>query len=197
MPAFSGSHPAPPPPDTARLRLRRFVPGDLDALAAMYAKPTTMRFLNQGQPRTREETAELLGRILASWERDGFGYLAVEPAGGGPLLGRAGLKPLEDTPEMELGYLFDDTCWNRGYATEASEALLRWGFETLELSHVVAVADPDNHASLRVIQKLGMRPDGRAFHYGGEVLRHVLTREAWLATRSEPPRWNDSGTNGK
>ncbi len=189
MSAFSGSRPAPPPPDTARLRLRRFVPTDLDALAAMYGKPTTMRFLNHGQPRPREETAELLQRILASWERDGFGYLAVEPAGGGPLLGRAGLKPLEDTPEIELGYLFDDTCWGRGYATEASEALLRWGFQTLELSHVVAVADPDNHASLRVMQKLGMRPDGRAFHDGGEVLRHVLTREDWRASRgdSHPP----------
>lgn len=197
MPAFSGSRPAPPPPDTARLRLRRFVPADLDALASMYGKATTMRFLNHGQPRTREETAELLGRIMAAWERDGFGYFAVEPAGGGPLLGRAGLKPLEDTPEIELGYLFDDTCWNRGYATEVSEALLRWGFETLGLPHVVAVADPGNLASLRVIQKLGMRPDGRAFHYGGEVLRHVLTREAWRASRGAPPRWNDSSSNGK
>jgi ribosomal-protein-alanine N-acetyltransferase len=184
MPAFSGQHPAPPPPDTARLRLRRPTLEDLDGLAALYAKPGPMRFLNAGKPRPYEESRELLGRIMGHWERHGFGYLVVYPVEGGPLIGRCGLKYMLEEPDtVELAYLFDDTHWGRGLATEVSHALLRWGFETLELPRIVAVADPDNLASQRVMQKVGMAFEGRCRYEGEEAVRYVLTREAWRSAR--------------
>ena len=88
--------------------------------------------------------------------RTGSGLLADRRAGPGRLVGEAGLQELEAGPDVEVGYTLARAAWGRGYATEAARAVLRWGFAGLRLPRVVAVADPANRASLRVLEKLGM-----------------------------------------
>jgi RimJ/RimL family protein N-acetyltransferase len=88
-----------------------------------------------------------------------------------------GLQILEDGPEVELGYKLGPEYRGRGYATEAGRAWLAYGFETLGLDRIVAVAWPENAASWRVMEKLGMTRVGPGHHYGHETLLYRITRE--------------------
>ena len=74
------------------------------------------------------------------------------------------------------GYRFVPEAWGRGYATEAAEASLAYGFDVLGLDEIVAVAYPDNAASRRVMEKIGMRYDGRGMYYGNDSVRYVTGR---------------------
>ena len=92
--------------ETRRLRLRGFTNDDLDALAAIYADPDVMRYMPGRKPVPRERVAASLGRMMDYWQQHGFGLWAVEDKESGRLIGRCGLVHLDNTPEIEVGYLF-------------------------------------------------------------------------------------------
>ncbi len=141
--------------ETARLRLRPFTPTDFDDLYGLYSDPEVMRYIGHGV-RTREETEQGLARMVGHWSRVGPGMWAVHEKGSGLFVGRCGLQPLLDTSEVELGYTLHRAFWGRGYATEGSRAALRFGFETVGLTRIVAIARPENTGSRRVMEKVGM-----------------------------------------
>ena len=97
------------------------------------------------------------------------------------LLGFCGFVRLEGMEEMELGYELTQKVWGRGLATEASRACLRYAFEKAGLERVIAGADTLNGASLRVIEKLGMRPVGNINPNAPDELYYVLYREDFFA----------------
>jgi ribosomal-protein-alanine N-acetyltransferase len=92
-------------------------------------------------------------------------------------IGWGGLQPLEETGETEVGYGFDKPYWGQGYATELAAAWLRYGFEEAKLARIVAVAIPENTASRHVMEKLGMRFERNATHYGSDCVFYSITRE--------------------
>jgi RimJ/RimL family protein N-acetyltransferase len=141
--------------ETARLRLRPFVAADLDDLFLLFSDPEVMRYVGNGVF-ARAETEQLLERMLGHWPRLGFGMWALHDKASGRFVGRCGIKPLGDTPEIELGYSLHRAFWGRGMATEASVASIRFGFETANLSRIVAIARPENVQSRRVMEKVGM-----------------------------------------
>ena len=150
--------------ETERLLLRPWRPAeDLDALAAINADPDVMRFVAPNRPLTRAETAGQLERFVAHWERHGFGLWAVVPRDGdGRAIGFAGLAIPSFLPQIlpavEVGWRLASGSWGRGYATEAARASVAFGFERLGLRSIVSVIEPGNVRSLRVAEKLGMRP---------------------------------------
>ncbi|MFQ3615514.1 MAG: GNAT family N-acetyltransferase [Cyanobacteriota bacterium] len=168
-----------PERETQRLYLQPFQPDDLDALAALYAKPDVMRYVGHGV-RTREETQTGLHRMMAHWQAHGFGMWKLIEKGTGAFVGRAGLIYLDSTPEIEVGYALDRPFWGRGLATEAARASLQFGFDTLELERIVAIARPENRASQRVMQKLGMTYEKDAFYYNCEVVYWAIARRDFL-----------------
>jgi ribosomal-protein-alanine N-acetyltransferase len=87
---------------------------------------------------------------------------------------------MDGTDEIEVGYAFGKDAWGRGYATEVARALVRWGFETLELERIVAVAYAENAASRRVMDKLGMRFEGVRYIYGTDSVYYSLTRSDFM-----------------
>jgi RimJ/RimL family protein N-acetyltransferase len=172
---------------TERLILRRWRDDDLDALAAINADPEVMRYILDGRTRTREETAESIGRMMRQWDEHGFGLFAVDIRETEVLAGWAGLAiPTflpEVMPAVEIGWRLARPFWGSGYATEAAAEAMRFGFTTCGLPRLISIRHVDNARSARVMEKLGMRHafDTVVEEHRQPVAVHELTRADYLA----------------
>lgn len=165
--------------ETDRLILRPLLLGDLDEMAAIRADPQVMRYIDRGAVHTREQVLKSLHRSEKLWNERGLGRWGVRRKESETLMGWCGLFPLDETEEIEIGYGFAREFWGHGYATEAAAACLRHGFEFLELGRIVAVAYNENTASLRVLEKIGMRFEKRGHYYGAELPYYALNRDEY------------------
>ena len=143
---------------TERLKLRRWREADLEAFARLNSDPRVMEFLIG--PLTREKSDALVRQFEDHFDRHGFGFWAVEVIGGPPFIGFTGLKtpPFDApfTPCVEIGWRLARPYWGMGYAPEAARATLRFAFQDLGLTEVVAYTATGNSRSRRVMEKLGM-----------------------------------------
>ncbi len=162
--------------ETARLRLRRFTLQDLDALTGINSDPEVMRFIGNGNPATPAQTKAALDSILNHWEKHGFGLWAVEQKKDRSVAGFCGLKYLDRTEEIEVGYRLARNFWGMGFATEGGSASLRYGWDVLKLQRIVAVVQPGNSASQRVLEKIGLRFVSRAVYYNSSVLYYEILK---------------------
>ncbi len=157
---------------TPRLLLRRFTRHDAGALVALDSDPEVVRYAEPelaATPRTMADVeAGLLPRIIAGYDRDPpWEHWAALQRPGGAFVGWFFLRPSQgDT--WELGYRLRRSHWGHGYATEGAREVLRHGFETLGVERIVAYVVADNRASVRVVEKLGMRHIGSADWHGLE-----------------------------
>jgi RimJ/RimL family protein N-acetyltransferase len=108
---------------------------------------------------TAEETARQLERVRRHWERFGYGIWAVEKRDSRRFVGRAGLSHHRLWPEdVEVGWAFDPEVWGRGFATEAGRTSIEHAFAALGLGRLISIVHPENAASIRVMDRLGIRP---------------------------------------
>jgi ribosomal-protein-alanine N-acetyltransferase len=143
---------------TERLLFRRLLPGDLDALYALYRDPEMRRHFPEGVL-TYVETQEELEWFLNGHPRHPeLGLWAAILKETGQFIGRCGLLPwmVDGQPEVEVAYLIDKVHWGKGLGTEAARGILQYGFETLGLSRMVCLIEKENAASIRVAEKIGM-----------------------------------------
>ncbi|BAU14233.1 putative acetyltransferase [Leptolyngbya sp. NIES-3755] len=166
--------------ETERLWLRPFRNEDLDRMAELFGDPEVMRYISSGT-KTRAELEAEFPAMLERWSGSGFGMWAMIEKTSRILLGRCGLIYLNGTPEVELGYMLDKTYWNRGFVTEASIACLRFGFEQAGLERIVAIAQPENIASQRVMQKVGMTFEKNAHYYKTDVVYYAISKDEFHA----------------
>jgi RimJ/RimL family protein N-acetyltransferase len=164
---------------TERLLLRQRHEDDLPAILRMDLDPEVMRFLDGPRTDTVEHEKELRDRIRKDFG-PGLGYWSVfgrdRPD---DFLGYVSLHTMPDYTEIELGYRFRRAAWHQGFATESAAACLDHAFRTLALPEVVAVVDPNNHGSLRVIAKLGFRAAGRRHVYRKDLLLYSIERATY------------------
>ena len=161
---------------TERLVLRPFREDDLDAWAEIVADPDTARYI--GGVSTRAEAWRSIALYLGHWELRGFGQWAVERRLDGRLVGRAGLWYPEGWPELEVGWTLDRSVWGEGFATEAGQAAMDWGFDVLGLERIGSVIDPENSRSRAVAVRLGMDFDREASLDGTPVVVYARDRPA-------------------
>ncbi len=114
-------------------------------------------------PNTEQDTKDFLERAQRAARADPrLGYeLAVVTKEDGRLIGAIGLHVAPDECQAMLGYCYRPDAWGQGYATEAAETLVRFGFDVLMLNRIWAGCDPDNAGSIRVVEKVGMKLEGR------------------------------------
>jgi RimJ/RimL family protein N-acetyltransferase len=161
------------PITTARLRLRPLTVEDADDVHAYQSLPEVCRYIPYS-PRDRAEVVAFIGRVRATLEDEGQGLtVGVELPGTGIIGDFILFWRSREHRSGEIGWVLSPTHSGRGYATEAARALLDAAFGELGLDEVVAVADPANAASIRVLDKLGMERVGSREAYGRE---HVLYR---------------------
>lgn len=160
--------------ETERLVLRPFTTEDLDELAGIRADPEVMRYIGD---QSRERVEQRLHYYISLYESHGFGMWAVIDKETGVMIGWCGLIFLDETPEVEVGYGVARPYWGRGLMTEAARASLRYGFERAGLDRIVAVAMPENRASRRIMEKLGMHYEKNVLHYGHDVAYYAIGRD--------------------
>jgi ribosomal-protein-alanine N-acetyltransferase len=175
---------------TERLILRQWQDSDRDAFARLNADPVVMEHF----PRlwTREESDSAVTRLQKSIGERGWGFWAVEVPRVAPFIGFVGLAVPRFTthfmPCVEIGWRLTPEFWGQGYATEAANASLRYGFEQLTLKEIVAYTVPLNERSRAVMKRIGMTHDpADDFDHpnlpvGDALRRHVLyrmTRSHW------------------
>jgi len=163
--------------ETPRLILRPWRDSDLEPLAELNSDPEVMRHF--AAPLTRAESDAFAQRQSICLAAHGFCFWAVEAPGIAPLIGAVGLAPVRFqahfTPAVEIGWRLARPYWGRGLATEAARAALADGFGRAKLDEIVAFTATTNLASVRVMRRIGMRPDG-AFDHPDMAGNHLLRR---------------------
>jgi RimJ/RimL family protein N-acetyltransferase len=163
--------------ETPRLRMRPFTPDDLENFVLLGSDPEVMRYISNGVPRPREEAAVALGNLVEHWQTHAFGVWVLEDRATGQFLGRCGLRILPAIGgEVELLYTLMRHAWGRGIATEAARASLQYAFDVLKLRRIIALAEPANRASWRIMEKLGMNRERIAPYMGFEVVWYAIER---------------------
>jgi [ribosomal protein S5]-alanine N-acetyltransferase len=175
---------------TRRLALRRFTPADLDWLAALYGDVDVTRYLGGVKSRTETE-AFLDARILQYYdEHPGLGIWMTTERATGARVGFHLLNHIRGESIIQVGFALAKSAWGTGYATEMAEAVVRYGFLDLKLPRISAIANLDNHASQRVLLKIGLERRGeRAFPHpdyasAGAMAWFERDAQDWRAARN-------------
>jgi len=174
--------------ETDRLLLRRLTMDDVDNLLGIFSDPEAMRYY----PATkgRKETIEWIGWNLKSYSEHGFGLWAVIRKDTSNFAGQCGLilqRDVDGRDEVEVGYSFLRAQWNSGFATEAAVACRNFGFINLDLAHLVSLIDPENRASKRVAEKVGMSCEKEIDRWGKRIEMYGIARKAAQTTASHGP----------
>jgi ribosomal-protein-alanine N-acetyltransferase len=159
--------------ETERLVLRPYREGDLDDLHAMFSDPEHMTWYPAPFP--REGSLAWLEHQIAGYEEPGYALWIVEDRATAEFLGTAGpaLRVVEDVEEVEIGWHTRPGRKGDGIAPEAAAAARDWAFASLHVDHVISLVRPENQASCRVAEKIGMHVDREVDHKG---LRHLVYR---------------------
>lgn len=164
--------------ETERLLLRPFRESDLDAYARICADPEVMRYIGASTPRTREDAWREMAFFLGHWTLRGYGMWAVEDRHTRMFVGRIGLHHPEGWPALEVGWLLDRNRWGEGLATEGGSAAIQFAFDRLDQPRISSLIHPQNAASIRVAEKLGMKRDRVVALNGRDVLLYNRNRSS-------------------
>jgi len=164
---------------THHLTLRPLQPSDAAELHCIYQVDGVLRYFPNPNPPPLERVERNMVLQQAHWEQHGYGNWAVLAPEQVAIIGWAGLQFLPETGETEVGFLLDRPFWGRGYATEAAQASLDFGFKKFQFPEIIALVHPENLASQRVIAKCRMPYVDRKVYFGLELFRYRLTLESY------------------
>ncbi len=169
--------------ETERFILRKFIEKDVDAVFAMRADADVMQFIRE--PQKRQEAINWIKLVSSKWESRKVGLCAVILKETNEFVGWCGLWVLAETDEIEVGYAIAKRFWRNGFAYEAAQAALNYGFSTLNLPKIVACANPLNEVSQAVMKKLGMTFDHIGKYYGKDLVHYTITQETFLKAKTQ------------
>lgn len=171
---------------TDRLRLEPFTDTHLDGLNELNRDPVVMRYLT-GKPETREETAAVIERVKARWIEWGCSWWAFVEHDSGQIVGAGCIQHLarDAANPLEIGWRLRQDRWGRGLATEAARTMAGWAFDSLKTPLLVSVCHVDNHASAKVMQRLGMRYRGVERWYDMDTSAYEITQSEWAARSAQ------------
>jgi ribosomal-protein-alanine N-acetyltransferase len=145
---------------TERLVLRHILPGDAGFMLALLNEPSFVRNIGDRGVRTAEDArAYIMNGPVASYERHGFGLYLVVLRDSGELAGICGLVKRDALDDVDIGFAFLPAHWAKGYAIESATAVRDYARDTVRLKRLIAVVQPENRPSIRVLEKLGLRPE--------------------------------------
>jgi ribosomal-protein-alanine N-acetyltransferase len=161
--------------ETDRLILRQYTEEDGEDFFRLNSDPQVMRYVPD-EPMTSVEQAReiLITHPIADYKERGYGRCACILKSTGTHIGFCGLKYLPQIDGVDLGFRFIPAYWGKGLATEAAQASVRHGFEQLNLDEIIGLSEPENHGSIRVLEKVGMQFTGVVTLFGLTMRRYVI-----------------------
>jgi len=146
---------------TKRLVIRPLRPTDAEqAYVLIDLDKEVSRFINRAG--SLKQKTERFEKLIAGYEAENYGYFALAPIeSDDQLIGWIGLTPLEGHPYTQLLYGLARKFWGQGLASEAAAAMMRYAFQRMQISELVAVVNPENVQSRKLLQKIGMTPRGQ------------------------------------
>lgn len=168
--------------ESERLGFREWNMDDLNFFAQMNRKARVMKYFTTSL--SKEESKDFLKAIILHFDNHGYGLYAVEIKENHQLIGFIGFQiatfKAAFTPCVEIGWRLDDQYWKLGYATEGAKATLKYGFSHLNLQRVYSFSAKTNLASIRVMEKIGLKHQEDFKHPkikdNHPLQRHVLYR---------------------
>jgi ribosomal-protein-alanine N-acetyltransferase len=167
--------------ETERLFLRPLTENDVEAVYAMRSDADVMRFIRA--PQNLAETENWVRMVSSLWEKENLGFCAVIEKTTKNFAGWCGIWRLKETGELEVGYAIAKQFWKKGFATEAAAKFLEYAFENLSPEKIVAVAEPENIASRRVMEKIGMSLIKTGEFYNRQLVQYAISKGDFLTQR--------------
>ena len=164
--------------ETARLRLRWLTPDDIPALLEIFGDPQVCRYWSRPPLRDLAEAAALHSEIVRYFEAQSLFQWGVADATDDRVIGTCTLAALSwEHRRAEVGFALARAAWGQGYMSEALPAMIRFGFDALELHRLEADVDPRNQSSIALLERMGFRREGylrERYRLNGEIQDAVL-----------------------
>jgi ribosomal-protein-alanine N-acetyltransferase len=160
--------------ETERLYLRRPTLDDLPGLIRIWGDPEVTRYLPSRRPIPLERTRVGLESFIRHWEMHGFGPWSLFHKPDAAWIGYAGLRYLPESLDVELLYALDRAWWGEGLTSEAARRAVQYGFERLALEKIVALAFPENLASIGVMKNAGMVYERDTHLFGHDLVCYSI-----------------------
>jgi protein-tyrosine-phosphatase/RimJ/RimL family protein N-acetyltransferase len=175
--------------ESPRLRMRRVSEQDAPFILALLNDPGWLRYIGDRGVRTLGDARRYIEQgPCRMYAEHGFGLYLIERKDDGAPLGLCGLIRRDTLPDVDIGFALAEPFRGQGYAFEAAAATLRYARESLKLARVVAIALPENHASTRLLERLGLRFERTiAFGPAGEELNYFGTTPEFAVDAGNPP----------
>ncbi len=142
--------------ETPRLILRQFTQADAPLILSLNSDPEIVKYVHEPTLKTIEQAEKILTDIILPQYKNNLGRWAIHVKDSMDFIGWCGLKYLPEPDEIDLGYRLMQKAWGHGYATEAAQASLDYGFKELDLKLITGRAHIENLASIKVLEKLDM-----------------------------------------
>jgi len=165
--------------ETERLTLRRMQSDDASALLEIFSDPIAMRYFGVIFDRARMDA--WVQSNLEHEQQHGFSLLSVILKDNGEIIGDCGLETdtIDGRSIVGIGFDFRRSYWGKGYATEAAQAVLKYGFTQYEFDRISGWIDPENKPSQRVAERIGMSVERYVVRGGKTYALYCITREDW------------------
>lgn len=143
--------------ETPRLYLRQFTLADTGYIYRLNSNPEVLKYLHERPLVSEKDAAGIIRTAILPQYKNNLGRWAMFTKTGNEFLGWCGLKHRPELDEIDLGYRLMQEAWGKGYAAEAAKHCIDYGFEKLSLKEITGRAHIENHVSLHILQKIGMR----------------------------------------
>ncbi|RPI76894.1 MAG: N-acetyltransferase [Desulfobacteraceae bacterium] len=144
--------------ETERLNLRELTAADAEFMLGLLNEPSFLRFIGDRGVRTLEDSRQyILKGPVGSYARHGFGMWLVALKESQAAIGLCGLVKRDFLPDVDIGFAFLPGFWSQGYAYESAAAVKAYAISVLGLKRLVAIVNPDNLASAKLLEKIGLR----------------------------------------
>lgn len=161
--------------ETDRILLREYVEEDAEAFFKLNTDPEVLRFVPDKALLNVEQARQILvDHPIADYRKHGFGRGACILKSTGEQIGFAGLKYLDELGEVDVAYRLMPTHWGLGLATEAALGSVRFGFADLSLKRIIGLVMPENTASVRVLEKTGLRYVETVSFWGHKFAKYII-----------------------